>query len=561
MLGLLAFALCGTAFLAYMQGLPASHECLNANTSQCCTFVDSLASLADVSSCPSVLAGFLLAPDATFDTAALAPHCSATSCLSLAESTIKGALAAEGKHAPGCSKLHDLLSAYICVCKSNTPSDYCFANAGVFDGSPHQAEHTTMLQTQIAGGLSGGAVARRRQASTASQAATGTFKIISKAGSVVFVAMVIATILAIYLKLATRFIERNVRRVFEKGSASSVLYDSDAWVDRDDLHKLLKTHLRPSSTDTYTVIVGEHGSGKSTAVCKACRDSSDDGPNGVVYFDVGSDEELFGPELLSLVGLNWHLEFFRQLARALGHKEDGSAKHTAWRILTKPLLSAADSFRTEYRRPMTLVLDNAQNIYKWDPVFFFKLQAFAKDAADKGSLVVVFVGSDYSVMRHMQSKSEWTRAKVVEVHSDDIPDKMAVKYLTKKFGWKSGAQAAAAWYIVKRITGPHFALLNSVDPKTDTIAKAKLVEEALHERTAIVLTDLKLDPRHKLFKCMSTAPGMRLKLRQLRETGISQEQHAELVRLNILVEHTNASVTCAERYIQFLFKLLSGARV
>ena len=45
-------------------------------------------------------------------------------------------------------------------------------------------------------------------------------------------------------------------------------------------------------TPTYAVIVGEHGTGKSTAVRKAARDNGCNNADGVVYIEIG-DARMF----------------------------------------------------------------------------------------------------------------------------------------------------------------------------------------------------------------------------------------------------------------------------
>jgi predicted ATPase len=45
-------------------------------------------------------------------------------------------------------------------------------------------------------------------------------------------------------------------------------------------------------TPTYAVIVGEHGTGKSTAVRKAARDNGRNNADGVVYIEIG-DARMF----------------------------------------------------------------------------------------------------------------------------------------------------------------------------------------------------------------------------------------------------------------------------
>jgi type II secretory pathway predicted ATPase ExeA len=71
--------------------------------------------------------------------------------------------------------------------------------------------------------------------------------------------------------------------------------DAFADVPRPELHAALAQLLRPAATDTYAVIVGETGSGKSTAVRKAARASSADGASGVVFIEINEVRKFSKP--------------------------------------------------------------------------------------------------------------------------------------------------------------------------------------------------------------------------------------------------------------------------
>ncbi len=85
---------------------------------------------------------------------------------------------------------------------------------------------------------------------------------------------------------------------------------------------------------------------------------------------------------------------------------------------------------------MTLVIDNAQKLARAKPEFLEVLQDFAKEAADSGNLRVVFVSSDFTVLAHLQRRSEWSRCThLIEIGEGDISEGAAVEYLMGKLGW------------------------------------------------------------------------------------------------------------------------------
>lgn len=116
-------------------------------------------------------------------------------------------------------------------------------------------------------------------------------------------------------------------------------------VARPQLHTRLQSLLRPDAVDDYTLIVGAHGTGKSTAVRKAAREASAAGPNGVVYTTV-DDGSAFSAQLTTLLE--------EAPAAAAGRKHEPT---TSWRLLAPDLRKAAMEFRNQHGRPMTLVID------------------------------------------------------------------------------------------------------------------------------------------------------------------------------------------------------------
>ncbi len=87
---------------------------------------------------------------------------------------------------------------------------------------------------------------------------------------------------------------------------------------------------------------------------------------------------------------------------------------------------------------MTLVIDNTQKLAYSKPEFLDALQEFAKDAADNGNLRIVFVSSDFTVLTRLQTKTEWSRCRAVEVGEGDISEEAALGYLMGKLEWAAG---------------------------------------------------------------------------------------------------------------------------
>jgi hypothetical protein len=58
------------------------------------------------------------------------------------------------------------------------------------------------------------------------------------------------------------------------------------------------------------------------------------------------------------------------------------------------LADAAYYYMRKHNRPIVLILDQVNRIAKQDPDFLGILQDFAKDHADRGSIIIVFIASE-----------------------------------------------------------------------------------------------------------------------------------------------------------------------
>lgn len=348
--------------------------------------------------------------------------------------------------------------------------------------------------------------------------------------------------------------------------------DAAAAVARPQLQAQLQAVLRPASSKHYTLVVGAHGTGKSTAVRKAAREAPATGPNGVVYTTV-DDVSTFSTQLMTQLGVSrGEMDLSEGMRRKVMEEEAKSTetdpKHepmASWRPLGAALMEAALEFRKKHGRPMTLVIDNTQKFLQEKPAFLRALQDFAKEAADSGNLHIVFVSSDFAALTFMKARSEWSRCKPMEIGETDVPEAEAVALLATKFGWDAKADAAAskeaqqaAAFIVSHIAGTRFWLLNAVEPHHLTMEAAKAWGQQFHDEVEGKLRAQKLYAGNPLFARMLDAPGQKLRLPELVAAGVSDEQRVALIT-DVLAAHVDGTFTCSARHVVKTFEALRVA--
>ena len=344
--------------------------------------------------------------------------------------------------------------------------------------------------------------------------------------------------------------ERNMLRTFEKGGARGwyVVEESDH-VERPELLASLKALLQPDESDNYAVVIGEHGTGKSTAVRDTIVALED--PKGVVYVstpDVVSD---FGTELAKAVGYNfvfWDVigGFRRRLSRA--EKYDTAPSFSdeplaSYRPVRQALLNTATAYKKKHNRPIVLVIDAADRIAKDNPKFFGILQDFAKDCADQGLLRVVFVSSEGVALPLLQSSSAWSRS-LPPIEVGEITDDQAVAYLVKRGVEEENAQDA-----VKNITGGRFSMLVEHAGEFQSRSNAEWAEE-LSERLDALLKESSIDVANKGFRLL--VDGAMKKTVML--DHFSSSQIDQLVKANVISLHSSGTCSFQARYIERFFE-------
>jgi hypothetical protein len=317
--------------------------------------------------------------------------------------------------------------------------------------------------------------------------------------------------------------------------------DARARVPRPALLAELAELLRPASTYQYALVVGESGTGKSTAVRAAIRMLP--APKGVIYFSAPERVALFSDELAAAVGyfapFNPLASFYSWWGGQAARSESANDPHPQWAALRAVLPLAADAFLVAHGRPAVLVIDAADYVAKKDPAFFGDLQDFAKVCADGGALRVVFVSSEGVALPLMRAASARSRMRVLEV--PDIADADAVEYLVGR--GVARADAAAA---VRDVAGGRFALLAQAAAAAEA-GRAAALREELSEETAATLAELKIAPAHALFAALLERG--RVKRSVALQAAAAGELDALLAR-NILALHADGAYTVHARHIE-----------
>ena len=369
----------------------------------------------------------------------------------------------------------------------------------------------------------------------------------------------VALVLAVYWARAhgPPLLRKGILDAFVAGSVPREWDADDALADvpRPELHAALAHLLRPAATKTYAVIVGEHGSGKSTAVRKAARASSD-GPNGVVFIEI-NEVRKFSLDLASCLNLavpeiDWvgagrrRLEGTTKDEKGVSFADEPLA---TWLALCDTLKEAAADFRGKYKRPMTLVIDGVHKLVKEDPKFLDKLQDFAKTAADTGNLNVVFVSSDKTALAHMKGRSSWSRAST-SLEVGDIPDDAATTFLEHRFE----LDRARAAELVHDVTGGRFSLL--LDPSVAVKSVAAIRHEKYNE-TGTQLLRVGLEPSHAFFQALvkNTSVDAYAAFKLL---GGDAKIEA-LLAANIIAAHVDGTYTAHSRYVATFLEMAQSA--
>jgi hypothetical protein len=335
-------------------------------------------------------------------------------------------------------------------------------------------------------------------------------------------------------------ITNEMRNVFESGGApgwNGVGRGHDMLLERPALMADLHALFMPGINEhLYHVIIGNEGTGKTTAIRGALLSLAS--PKAVVYCNVGSAKS-----------------FVVDLAKAVGYRPSFSVRARIWRwiegekintptVTWVKLKSKLDEVAKITSKPLVIVLDSADRLFEEDPAFFSELQRDAKDAADNGSPIYVFVLTKGRGLALLRSHSEWSRAALpFEVR--DVADDEAVKLLRAKHKHMQPEEAEEA---VRTITGGRFHLLYSFPaPSSKTI---EVYRSQKFDATKAALNTIGLSYTHPFFARLSSSTSI---LGSTATAQLEEGQLSKLLEKNILSVRADGSYAFNSRHVESFF--------
>jgi hypothetical protein len=329
--------------------------------------------------------------------------------------------------------------------------------------------------------------------------------------------------------------------------------DAKAIIARPDVEKQLEEFFYPPPAGdlsaSYVLIVGEHGTGKSTAVRRVVREH--EGINGAIYVNVPEEVNLFGGVVAAAVGLplltvDVEGTIFRYLKLDTNKVREEPAG--TWRKAATAITQAASRFYDKHQRPAVLIIDASERLANKNPAFFEQLQDFAKDRTDEGSLRVVLVSSDGSVLEKLQSRSAKSRMRKPPFEVGDISDKEAVEFLKG-----NGVAEEQAEEAVRDITGGRFELLNDY-LRVWQFAGNDATRQELFKNTRNSLKMAGFDPTREFFRALVSQK----RIDDDPARSMWGDKHISSLRAlldkHIIAAHPDLTFTFHSRHVESFFK-------
>ncbi|CAG8445004.1 9267_t:CDS:2 [Ambispora leptoticha] len=234
----------------------------------------------------------------------------------------------------------------------------------------------------------------------------------------------------VYLWWVSQSNERRVNKFMEKGTRPQDTVSEDKLIPRPEIVERLKKIFQPGEDHSYYhVVCGEHGTGKTTLTVKVAREIG----KGVIYVDTPADIEEFGNSFGK--ALNLIFDEDAMLTLRLKRKFFGYTKDELdpkWKRAFRAFKHASEVYKAKHGKPPVIIYDNISRIFNENPKILDILQDDAKDNADDSKYIAVFVSSEGSVPRRMESRSAWSRADKPVMEIGDLSEKESIDYLINK---------------------------------------------------------------------------------------------------------------------------------
>ncbi|CAB4443491.1 unnamed protein product [Rhizophagus irregularis] len=232
-----------------------------------------------------------------------------------------------------------------------------------------------------------------------------------------------------------KFSEYRVNLALETGTRPNPKVLEDELIPRPQISETLKKVFQPDERHSYYhVICGEHGTGKTTLTRMEARNVG----KGVIYVDIPSDFDNLGEAFGKAINLSFFEDvsittlLLRKFFSVIGSSSESAISLYKWRRVMKIFRHASEVYTKNKNKPPVIIYDNISRIVNENPKILDILQDDAKDNADQRTYIAVFVSSEGSVPRRMESRSAWSRAKKPVMEIGDLNKEESMEYLIKK---------------------------------------------------------------------------------------------------------------------------------
>lgn len=346
-------------------------------------------------------------------------------------------------------------------------------------------------------------------------------------------------------------VEQDIINAFLHGTVEEGFVEGDKliknYIARDDLRldQVLSGH--PDNRGSYLVILGERGTGKSTAVRRTIYQQPH--PKGIVYVECPEDVDDFPATLATVLKFRPTTDLEGSLRRLTVEEEVQQSSSIRGRFplyytqgLRRHLVSASIKYRDTYGVAPVLIIDSAERLAKKASLLLDDLQDLAKSMADKHGLIFVFVASDFSLLSQMKPRSAFSRAFTVEI--GPVPDADAIKYLTGHDIPQKEAED-----VVRHITGGVFSEMESYikTRKHSRFTYASYLDARDAELEA-TFQSIGVNPDQEVFRDLLTGPLTVSKCRTALGSVVE-----DLLKRDILAAHVNHTYSFHNRHIQHWF--------
>ncbi|GBB88418.1 hypothetical protein RclHR1_00150014 [Rhizophagus clarus] len=225
-----------------------------------------------------------------------------------------------------------------------------------------------------------------------------------------------------------------LNKTVKKGTRPKIDVSDDEFVPRPLVVDRLKKILQPNKNHScYHVVCGEHETGKTTLIRNASREVG----QGVIYVEIPADAEdiedfgiAFGKSLN--FAFEERISFMSQLMKKVLGDTNGKDERPKWKRALEAFKCASAVYKAKHNKPSVIIYDNISKLVNMNPKVLDTLQDDAKMNADHREYIAIFVSSEGSVPRRMESRSSWSRAKKPIMEIGDLDRKTSMEYLVKK---------------------------------------------------------------------------------------------------------------------------------